>query len=551
MTKLSTLRVTVRHAATVPLPRDKSVGKKKNKKKGKIDALPNAILSKDVHIAGLEFVADFLDAELSDQVWAVLRTMRTKGGLVFRLPCVSTATPYLNELVALPSPLLKVLGPVLTKLCDVSSLVLGGNLLATCVTVEAFQPSQGHKPKSYRHDRFPDQTIACLHVGGPCVVEVSSSSSLAASPSSSSSSSASLSPAAASASPAQTPSQSVYVPAGHLLLWNGSELQHSIAARSRDLVQGETVKRGLFYRLTFASPTTGPPARKWKTAKTKHVAEAVHVDELRAAELEDKHVRQVYDAIATHFSATRYKAWPKVEEFVLSLPKGSTLGDIGCGNGKYMGVNPNITVTGCDISQELVKICRSRGFQVVVADALNVPFNDACFDNCISIAVLHHISTVPRRLKVMSELLRLTKAGGRILLCAWAKEQDVDSRRRFDDPDVWVPWNLPARFQNDVAEDATSPNHELSATATADRDEPARDVSNAGAGGGKVKAVKVEPLGNDKDKATPAPDTVLQRYCHVYEKGELEALWMTFKGIRVVESYYDASNWCVVVEKSR
>jgi hypothetical protein len=36
-------------------------------------------------------------------------------------------------------------------------------------------------------------------------------------------------------------------------------------------------------------------------------------------EIEKKHVYEVYDKIATHFSLTRYKPWPLVAEFLNSL----------------------------------------------------------------------------------------------------------------------------------------------------------------------------------------------------------------------------------------
>lgn len=42
---------------------------------------------------------------------------------------------------------------------------------------------------------------------------------------------------------------------------------------------------------------------------------------------------------------------------------------------------------------------------------------------------------------------------------------------------------------------------------------------------------------------------VYQRYCHVYAEGELEGLVEKVDGLRLVESYYDRSNWCVVAER--
>jgi alkylated DNA repair protein alkB family protein 8 len=50
-------------------------------------------------------------------------------------------------------------------------------------------------------------------------------------------------------------------------------------------------------------------------------------------EIEKRHVHQVYDAIAMHFSATRFAKWPKVAQFLEGLPGGSLVVDAGCGNG--------------------------------------------------------------------------------------------------------------------------------------------------------------------------------------------------------------------------
>ena len=61
-----------------------------------------------------------------------------------------------------------------------------------------------------------------------------------------------------------------------------------------------------------------------------------------ATNMEKQHVYEVYEKIAPHFSNTRYKPWPKIVEFLNSLPDGSLVADVGCGNGKYLGVNKNL-----------------------------------------------------------------------------------------------------------------------------------------------------------------------------------------------------------------
>lgn len=50
----------------------------------------------------------------------------------------------------------------------------------------------------------------------------------------------------------------------------------------------------------------------------------------------------MYDKIADHFSETRLKPWPNVEAFVKSFDTGSVFVDIGCGNGKNLGLNANV-----------------------------------------------------------------------------------------------------------------------------------------------------------------------------------------------------------------
>ncbi|XP_058489186.1 alkylated DNA repair protein alkB homolog 8 isoform X1 [Solea solea] len=148
-----------------------------------------------------------------------------------------------------------------------------------------------------------------------------------------------------------------------------------------------------------------------------------------ATRLEEEYVHRVYDAIASHFSSTRHSPWPRVCHFLSSLPPGSVLADVGCGNGKYLGVNPEVTAIGCDRSSALVQICAERGFQAFVSDALGVPLRTASCDACISIAVIHHFSTQERRLAAVRELVRLLKPGGQALIYVWAFEQEYKKQR--------------------------------------------------------------------------------------------------------------------------
>lgn len=96
----------------------------------------------------------------------------------------------------------------------------------------------------------------------------------------------------------------------------------------------------------------------------------------KLGKIEKEFVHQVYEKIAGHFSDTRYKPWPAIENYLLALPRHSVVADIGCGNGKYLGVNPELVMIGSDITFNLLKICAGRNFSVFQADNLNLPIKE-------------------------------------------------------------------------------------------------------------------------------------------------------------------------------
>ncbi|KAJ6128340.1 hypothetical protein N7471_009557 [Penicillium samsonianum] len=164
---------------------------------------------------------------------------------------------------------------------------------------------------------------------------------------------------------------------------------------------------------------------------------------------EQQNVHEVYQEIAQHFSATRYKPWPIVERFLTSLAPGAVGIDVGCGNGKNLMVNRDVFIIASDRSENLARIAlQHQPHSTVVADILELPHRDASFDFAISIAVVHHLSTPARRVQAVAEIMRTvkhgseTQEGGKILIYAWALEQK-NSRRGWDkgdEQDRMVPW---------------------------------------------------------------------------------------------------------------
>lgn len=81
---------------------------------------------------------------------------------------------------------------------------------------------------------------------------------------------------------------------------------------------------------------------------------------MKKKDFEKVYVKDVYNSIAQHFSHTRYKPWPSVKKFIDSLPEHSLVGDIGCGNGKYIFCREDLNFIGLDIAIRFAEICREK-----------------------------------------------------------------------------------------------------------------------------------------------------------------------------------------------
>uniref|UniRef100_A0A8B9RS82 Uncharacterized protein n=1 Tax=Accipiter nisus TaxID=211598 RepID=A0A8B9RS82_9AVES len=98
---------------------------------------------------------------------------------------------------------------------------------------------------------------------------------------------------------------------------------------------------------------------------------------MEASKLEQECVHKVYEEIATHFSSTRHSPWPRIVEFLRSLPKGSIVADVGCGNGKYLVVGRVPRTESCFLIQDQLPIV--LGCHIHSLFALPFPFLKATF----------------------------------------------------------------------------------------------------------------------------------------------------------------------------
>lgn len=99
------------------------------------------------------------------------------------------------------------------------------------------------------------------------------------------------------------------------------------------------------------------------------------------------------------------------------VPEGSSVLDVGCGDG-YGSLKlweAGYFVTGVDLSDEMIALCRERktvemdGLAFLQADMLDLPFKDELFDSVMAITSLEW-AEVP--VQALQSILRVVKKGG-------------------------------------------------------------------------------------------------------------------------------------------
>ncbi|KAG6964433.1 hypothetical protein JG688_00007704 [Phytophthora aleatoria] len=424
-------------------------------------------------------------------------------------------------------PIPEVLQPIIDKIAECG--IMDGDK-PNQITVNEYLPGQGIAFHLDTHSAFTT-TIASLSICSEVVMDFRH--------------------------PDGVRNEGVLLPARSLAVMSGAsryKWEHAIVPRTFDVIDGKQVLRQRRVSITFRKIRSGPCECSFpeycdtseregqeRAEEDEQAATDAETTSLAPTAMEKQYVHEFYETVAAHFSSTRHSPWPRVAQFVASLPNGSVIADLGCGNGKYMKCvdSSQSFVVGGDRSSRLVNICGDRGLDAMVCDALAVQLRSNSCDAALSIAVLHHLSTLGHRLAAVKEVLRVLRVGGRGIVYAWAHEQMKGSRRRFEDgrQDFMVPWNLDKRFafagEEDSAVDASEKN---------DMEEILKDPSEDG-------DVSNGDGADDKSTTKVQEPVVVQRYCHMFKHGELENLVELAGNAKVEESYYDESNWAVILRR--
>jgi tRNA (uracil-5-)-methyltransferase TRM9 len=157
--------------------------------------------------------------------------------------------------------------------------------------------------------------------------------------------------------------------------------------------------------------------------------------------------REVFDQIAESWYRVRH--WPllkeELEELASRWQSGKLL-NVGCAHGPdFLPFSQGFELWGVDSSPAMLKQAQTYSAKfklyvnLMVADALFLPFPDNTFDWAISVATYHHIKGREEREKAFAELKRVLKPQGDAFLTVWNHRQPGFW---FKSKEQQVPWRL-------------------------------------------------------------------------------------------------------------
>ncbi|KAB0370737.1 hypothetical protein FD755_017146 [Muntiacus reevesi] len=312
----------------------------------------------------------------------------------------------------------------------------------------------------------------------------------------------------------------------YFFFYNSSHKFHNLIVMDFKHPDGMTVPVMLPRRSLLVM--TGESRYLWTHGQMKEPPASFPESDKEALQLEQDYVHRVYEEIARHFSSTRHTPWPHIVEFLKALPSGSLVADIGCGNGKYLGINKELYMERRVAAlQELVRLLRPGGKALIYVWAMEQEYNKKkskyLRENRTSQGMKEEISndTSVQELLVkqlpnvgnqdsahsVSSINDFQDGGYNSRNVANSKLPVHTNRTSFHSQDLLVPWHL--------------------------KENPGKDKH-------------VEPFGS---LGSRDPGPVFHRYYHVFCEGELEAACQTLSNISILQSYYDQGNWCVILQK--
>lgn len=112
----------------------------------------------------------------------------------------------------------------------------------------------------------------------------------------------------------------------------------------------------------------------------------------------------------------RGRLWGSAVKNLPPLPAGSSVLELGCGDGKTLaGMPGDWKIAALDISREALRLCRTSPTEagLIQADARVLPFQNGCFDAVFAFHVTGHLR-LPARRALAREAARVLRVGGQL-----------------------------------------------------------------------------------------------------------------------------------------
>jgi tRNA (uracil-5-)-methyltransferase TRM9 len=152
----------------------------------------------------------------------------------------------------------------------------------------------------------------------------------------------------------------------------------------------------------------------------------------------------------------------------------------------------------------------------------------------------------------LQELKRIVRVGGQVLVTVWAFEQE---RKKYTEQDVMVKWHLQKRFDPNAQQTGPTQkkrkkqrNAPVASSSTSSDSSTSDTVTTSSIKTSTVPDTQSNPA--TTAPVTETPSVVLDRYYHLFKKGELDELAIAAGGYTIVQSVWDVDNWYLLLERT-
>jgi ubiquinone/menaquinone biosynthesis C-methylase UbiE len=158
---------------------------------------------------------------------------------------------------------------------------------------------------------------------------------------------------------------------------------------------------------------------------------------------EDTRLADAYSKL--EFPGTYYLAYRDIPEIVSRHVKGKRAMDFGCGAGRSTRFlrKLGLDVTGVDISEDMIKRAGQidpAGDYRLIKDGDFSAFENASFDLILSAFTFDNVSTLRQIIKILKEMSRILKPGGRIVNLVSSPEMYTNEWASFSTKDFPQNW---------------------------------------------------------------------------------------------------------------